>query len=166
MPPTFTRPIARREGEAWTDDETKEPWDRDFQLIVPVRDVDFWRQAEVSRLLVETLCVLCDDNFAFAFRKMENEPAKQQYLEFGDLEDWPFRGVERVQMFSGGLDSLSGALDTASRGEKMVLVSHRPLSVQSSRQTKLFNAMREKCSASMIHVPVWVNKDEQIGREL
>jgi hypothetical protein len=74
-------------------------------------------------------------------------------------------GVPRVQLFSGGLDSLAGALATAANSENLVLVSHRPVSVLSSRQKKLFEALRGKCSSAMIHVPVWVNKDENKGKE-
>jgi hypothetical protein len=96
---------------------------------------------------------------------MKDEPPKQLYLEFGELEDWPFYGVPRVLMFSGGLDSLAGALDTAARKENLVLVSHRPVSTLSSRQTKLFDALKKRFSSPMIHVPVWINKDENKGKE-
>ena len=114
---------------------------------------------------MDILRLLSDDKTAFTFQQLSQEPPRQLYLEFGDLEDWPFYGVPRVLMFSGGLDSLSGALDTAANGDNVVLVSHRPVSTQSSRQTKLFNALRQRFSSPMIHVPVWINKDENKGRE-
>src|ERR1043165_3989645 len=161
----YTADCATRRAGNWADDATTEPWDRDFQFVVPVRDLAFWNRTDVVELLVETLKVLADDKFAFSFRPMKDEPPKQQYLEFGQLEDWPFYNVPRVQMFSGGLDSLAGALETAASKEKLVLVSHRSVSTLSSRQTKLFEALRQRTDSPMIHVPVWINKDENKGKE-
>jgi hypothetical protein len=161
----YTADCATRRAGNWADDDTTEPWDRDFQLVVPVRDLAFWTKPEVNETLVEMLRLLSDDKFAFSFVEMKDEPPKQQYLELGPLDDWPFYGVARVQMFSGGLDSLAGALETAASEQKLVLVSHRPVSVLSRRQKKLFDALRAKCSCPMIHVPVWVNKDENKGKE-
>jgi hypothetical protein len=161
----YTADCATRRGGSWANDDTTEPWDRDFQFVIPVRDLPFWSRKDVSDLVVETLRNLSDDKFAFVFRDMKKKPPKQQYLEFGEMEDWPFHGVARVLMFSGGLDSLAGALDTAARKENLVLVSHRPVSTQSSRQKRLFDALRERYSQPMIHVPIWINKDENQSRE-
>jgi REase_DpnII-MboI/Queuosine biosynthesis protein QueC len=161
----YTADCATLRGGNWADDDTTEPWDRDFHFVIPVRDLAFWTRSEVSDLLAEILKLLSDDRFAFSFCQLAHEPPKQQYLEFGELTDWPFNGVERVLMFSGGLDSLAGALETAASSQNLVLVSHRPVSTQSSRQTNLFASLRRRFSSPMIHVPVWVNKDETMGRE-
>jgi hypothetical protein len=161
----YTADCATRRGGSWADDDTTEPWDRDFQFVIPVRDLPFWTSRDVSELLVEILRVLADDKFGFSFRQFTEEPSKQAYLEYGELEDWPFYNVPRVLMFSGGLDSLAGALETVANGENLVLVSHRPVSTQSSRQKKLFDALRQRFSSPMIHVPVWINKDENKGKE-
>jgi hypothetical protein len=63
---------------------------------------------------------------------------EQDYLQFGPQTQWPFQNIDRVLMFSAGLDSLAGAVQTAARGNKLVLVSHRPNSVLSNRQVSLF----------------------------
>ena len=68
-------------------------------------------------------------------------------------------------MFSGGLDSLAGAVDTAARGGKLVLVSHRPVTTQYGRQRQLFEQLKATLTVPMIHVPVWVNKHENLGKE-
>ena len=47
-------------------------------------------------------------------------------------------------MFSGGLDSLAGAVDTAVGGANLVLVSHRPVSTLDSRQKKLFAELQRR----------------------
>ena len=162
----YTADCATRRGGKWADDDTTEPWDRDFHFVIPVRDFTFWTQEETTRLLVDMLGFLTDDRFTFTFQKLvADETSQQLYLEFGQLEDWPFHGVPRVLMFSGGLDSLGGALETARKGENLVLVSHRPVATQSRRQVKLFEEIKERYSLPMIHVPVWINKDENKGRE-
>jgi 7-cyano-7-deazaguanine synthase in queuosine biosynthesis len=69
-------------------------------------------------------------------------------------------------MFSGGLDSLAGAVECAARGERIALVSHRPTPLMSKRQHELVAALRVlHPAAKVLHVPVWVNKDKRLGRE-
>jgi 7-cyano-7-deazaguanine synthase in queuosine biosynthesis len=161
----YTADCATQRSGKWADDDTTEPWDRDFHFVIPVQDGEFWARNDVKELLVETLGLLSDDKFQFSFPQLTDGVPKQQYLEFGENEDWPFYDVSRVLMFSGGLDSLAGALETAANGENLVLVSHRPVSTQSRRQSKLFGALKQRFSSPMIHVPVWINKDENKGRE-
>src|ERR1700733_2418547 len=161
----FTADCATERGGKWADDDTTEPWDRDFYFVVPVRDPDFWGRRDVSGSLVATLSFLSDDKFAFDFVPMTDLPPRQSYMEFGELDDWPFYGVPRVIMFSGGLDSLAEALEAAHDNERLVLVGHRPVSILSSRQHKLFRALRERFALPMIHVPVWVNKDQHKAHE-
>jgi 7-cyano-7-deazaguanine synthase in queuosine biosynthesis len=116
-------------------------------------------------LLSELLNFLSDDSYSFTFEKLKQDrPAKPDYLEFG-AEDWPFHSPERVLMFSGGLDSLTGAVETAKNGKKSVLVSHRPVSTMSARQQKLFQALQKEFPGQLIHVPVWINKNERFGQE-
>lgn len=68
-------------------------------------------------------------------------------------------------MFSGGLDSLAGAVKMASSGDKLVLVSHRPMPALSKRQCELFDHLHSKFQTPMIHIPVWINKEKGLGRE-
>jgi hypothetical protein len=161
----YTADCATARGGEWADDGTTEPWDRDFQFVVPVRDVTFWLRADVGKLLTQVLKFLSDDKYAFHFKKLTHEPAKTGYLAFGGLADWPFHGVDRVLMFSCGLDSLAGAVETAAAGGRLVLVSHRPVTTQNRRQRELFKALRDVSKAEMIHIPVWVNKEKSKGRE-
>ena len=70
------------------------------------------------------------------------------------------RGVDRVVMFSGGLELVrTQAIELASSGENLVLVSHRPYSVLSARQKKLYKRLKDRFhSVRMLHLPVWINK--------
>jgi len=152
-------------GKAWTDDESTEPWSRDLAFVIPVREPGFWNSPGISSLISEVLTFLSNDRYSFAFVPLEHDRSyRQQYFEFGDLEDWPFHGPERVLMFSGGLDSLAGAVETARSGERLVLVSHRPVSTIDSRQRRLFGELQKEFPDRAIHIPVWINKAESLGR--
>jgi hypothetical protein len=161
----FAADSATRRGTEWSDEGATEPWDRDFRFVVPVRDLSFWSRGDVSQLLVEVLKVLADDTFVFDFRQLSRDWSTQEYLEFGDKKQWPFQGVDRVLMFSGGLDSLAGAVETAADGGPIVLVSHRSVGAMDSRQRRLFRELRKLYANRMIRVPVWVNKEKNFGRE-
>jgi predicted MPP superfamily phosphohydrolase len=161
----YAADCATQRGGAWADDDTTEPWKRDMRFVIPVRDLPFWNRPDVMQMLAQTLRFLSDDTFCFEFRQDTRVNVRQAYLEFGKNEEWPFHSIDRVLMFSGGLDSLAGAAETAAAGGKLVLVSHRPVSTQSSRQQRLFELVRTTWGVPMIHVPVWINKDEKLGKE-
>ena len=161
----YTADAATRRGTEWTDDNTTESWDRDFHFIIPVRDPSFWQSADVVQRLLRILKFLSNDKYNLEFCELPRDRSLQEYLEFRSEENWPFNGVHRVLMFSGGLDSLAGAVETAKAGENLVLVSHRPVSTLDSRQRQLFREFRSRYSNPMIHIPVWINKDQRLGRE-
>ena len=148
----------------WSDGNSTENWSRDFTFVIPVRDLVFWRRSEVTDLLVKLLRFLDNDDFSFDFRPMPQQQGVQGYLDIG-TEDWPFYDVERVIMFSGGLDSLAGTVETAHRGERFVLVSHRPVTLLDKRQRDLFGKLKEAYGDRMTRIPVWVNKDSKIKGE-
>ena len=154
---------ASREG-IWLDDDSTEQWGRDFHFVVPVRDLEFWTRRDVQESLVSTLGFLSSDSFKFTFRQLEEGRPIDDYLQMADIEDSPFYEVERVIMFSGGLDSFAGAAEAAARGDRLVLVSHRPAVKINKRQRDLFAGLRERFPAAMMHIPVWVNK-RQLDRE-
>jgi REase_DpnII-MboI/Queuosine biosynthesis protein QueC len=162
----YTTDCLAPRDHAWTDNHSIEPWSRTFEFVIPVRDVTFWNNKEVSELLVRVLRFLSDDDYVFRFEQATAKYPVQDYLDFSENEDWPFYDVERVLMFSGGLDSLAGALETASSGQNIVLVSHRAAPTLSKRQIQLFKELRQ-CypNSKMLHVPVWINKEKSLGRE-
>src|SRR5438128_4544308 len=156
---------ATSRGKGWMDDASTEPWGRDLAFVIPVREPGFWNSAGISSLMTEVLGFLSNDKYSFTFVPLEHDRSyQQQYFEFGDLEDWPFYGPEKVLMFSGGLDSLAGAVETARSGARLVLVSHRPVSTVDSRQRRLFSELRKEFPDQIIHIPVWINKAEELGR--
>jgi len=98
----FTADCATQRGTEWTDDDTSEPWSRNFRFVIPVRDHNFWCASDVQQLLVQVLKFLSDDDYTFEFQQLEKDRSVQDYLEFGSDENWPFQGVDRVIMFSAG----------------------------------------------------------------
>jgi hypothetical protein len=162
----YTADASTRRDGAWSDDDSSEPWSRDFRFVVGVRDLEFWSRHDVQEELTNLLSFLSDDSYAFEFVPQLASVPAQTYLELGQTPPWPFKGVERVVMFSGGLDSLSGAVQMAASNVPLFLVSHRPVASTSSRQHGLFQALRDRFpTVPMTHVPVWINKSEALGRE-
>jgi len=145
-------------GPGWLDDGSTERWDRDFHFVMPVRDLSFWTEQSVQGHLVESLEFLSGDHFTFDFLQLERERPVQEYLRIVEIQDEPFYQAERVVMFSGGLDSLAGAVESAALGKPLVLVSHRPVVQTNSRQRELFKLLQKRFPVEMMHVPVWVNK--------
>ena len=93
-------------------------WSRDFQIEFPVNDVSIWNSAKDQ---IETmLSFLTGDYWSINFYrgkfKFPIAPLKKE-----------FEGTfAKVNLFSGGLDSLIGALDhlESKPNEKIILVSH------------------------------------------
>jgi hypothetical protein len=138
--------------------EYGECWRRHFRFEVPVRCLDVWRRADVNVALTETLSYLSDDDYEFNFTRLRNPPPLSRYL-FDVLESK--QDFEEVILFSGGLDSLGGAVREILQGHhKVVLVSHRPNSKILARQRELVVRLNERISFSgyrPLHVAGEVN---------
>lgn len=147
----------RRGGRTWPKDG--QAWHRDFVFDIPVRRLDIWNKPEVTDCLEETLGFLSDDHYQFRFRPLTRKLPREPYFEFG--EDQPWFKADQVLLFSGGLDSLAGAVsELVANGKRVLLVSHRPVAKTSKRQVQLVDELKRfvERTDSLIHVPVWVNK--------
>ena len=133
--------------------------------VIPVRHPEFWEAPQIRVCSNKLLNFLSNDIYSFHFELLKQDRVDQQYFEFGERNDWPFGSPERVVMFSGGLDSLSGAVEAASAGTKSVLVSHRSAPMLDARQRKLFADLQQRFPNQFIHVPVWINKAGTFNRE-
>ena len=142
-------------------------WRRKLRFVVPVRMPEVWASAPISTLLTETLSFLSDDFYAFEFQQLRNPPEFENYLELGGGEPHGLQ-PNQVILFSGGLDSLAGAVEELTENEHCVaLVSHRPAPKIVSRQRELVDALQTRFGHHRIfyYVPVWANKDHTIGKE-
>jgi hypothetical protein len=161
----YSADCSTQRGKKWTDGDSAEPWGRDFSFVIGVREPDFWSSNAISSLLTEVLNYLSNDRYSFTFVPLKHDRPEQEYFEFGDPKEWAFHQPDRVVMFSGGLDSLAGAVETARGGGKLVLVSHRPVTTLGSWQKKIFSELQKEFPNQLIHVPVWINKAERFGQE-
>lgn len=88
-------------------------WHRSIELEVPVYDVAGWEgQAEH---FAKTLELLSSDSWQLSFSQ-RSEPAKRPVSQRPQ--------IDRVLLFSGGADSLCGAVRSLAKGERLLLESH------------------------------------------
>jgi hypothetical protein len=155
---------ATTRGENDADDHGAK-WRRRFRFRIPVRAPELWSSDAVLTPLCDTLGFLSDDEYEFNFEKAVNPPELLQYLDFGADGATGFK-AEEVVLFSGGIDSLGGAVrEAVVEKRKVALVSHRSAPKIFSRQKSLLQTLGEFCATKPFHVPVWVYKEKKLGRE-
>lgn len=148
-----------------TSREYGENWRRRFRFHIPVREPDHWRSKGVLAALGRALGFLSEDEYTFSFTKLKAAPAIERYLDYSSEDPTGFQADE-VVLFSGGLDSLAGALqECVVDRRRIALVSHRSVSKISNKQLALVRDLRELADARALHVPVWVNKEKALGKE-
>lgn len=111
--------------------EAADYWTRDLGLEVPVSDVALWERAKPA--LVQALTFLSGDRWAIDFigdsgRIERTEPVLSEH--------------DQVSLFSGGLDSLAGAVDALEAGRRVMLVGHHESPLADNKQAELYNALR------------------------
>jgi len=140
-------------------------WRRRMKFEIPVRVPSLWRSAPVGDALVELLSFLSEDEYDFTFSQYKNPPALDAYLNFGKLDNGP--PPSSVLLYSGGLDSLGGALDEVVRDQKSVLlVTHLGASTKRERHYTLRDMIRNATAGPAPHfVTVRADKKHRAERE-
>jgi len=142
-----------------------ENWRRNLFFRIPVRKPALWKKASVLNQLVTTLSFLSEDEYQFEFEELTKDHPFESYLEF---DGTPFDGlVEEVVMFSGGIDSLGGAVQEAIINKrKVLLVNHRSSGKLVPRHNHLLKLLTEQAKDyKPLHFPVVINKAKHLGRE-
>ena len=141
-------------------------WRRDLHFVVPVRNLDFWRSANVLATLQSTLGFLSDDNYQFDFVQMDQDHTIQEYLEFNDTQQL-FGLPEQVVMFSGGLDSLAGAVEEVlTQKRRVVLVTHKSTPKLNNRHRNMETLLAAKAGDNAPHhISVRVHKTKGLNHE-
>jgi hypothetical protein len=141
-------------------------WIRKLRFEIAVRCPDFWNQAAVSECLIEALGFMTEDAYEFRFTKNPTPTAFERFLGFGESNP---EGIEKVMLFSGGIDSLAGAVEEVlHNGKKVALVSHWPVSHLGSRQDRLASTVAGRVSNKdrrPLHFKVLANKIGEIDHE-
>ncbi len=141
-------------------------WRRSFAFHLPVRNPGFWSSSEIYPALIDALEFLSDDNYVFQFSKLEKVETPGQSFAFGQEEIIGAK-PNAVIMFSGGLDSLGGAIEECVNNHKnTLLVTHTSTPKSIGVRRELVHDLKTYCKpATVFHVPIWVNKDKNLGRE-
>ncbi len=105
---------------------TERGFERTLSLVVPVSDPDAWNE-HASRL-AELLRLLSSDTWSLTFTKAR--PPRRREVA-------PAHHSDLVLLFSGGADSLSGALVAHADGREPLLTSHWDFSITSGVQNRL-----------------------------
>lgn len=119
-------------------EQSQDSWTREIRLVIPVSDPARWAGAVPT--LVKALNFLTGDRWTIGFRARPPRFATIAQEAPPTLITPPF---DSVSLFSGGLDSLIGAIDLLEMGATPLLVSHFGEGATSDAQGKLFAALKK-----------------------
>ncbi|ESQ87804.1 Qat anti-phage system QueC-like protein QatC [Asticcacaulis benevestitus] len=127
-------------------DTAQDSWTREIKLIVPVSDPKLW--TESAAVLREMLNFLTGDFWSFEFRVRPHH--FKLLVRKTDKKPKTYNGVS---LFSGGLDSLIGAIDELKKNaiDAPFFVSHAGEAAVSSPQTAVFAALEKKHAQRALH---------------
>jgi hypothetical protein len=135
------------------DTESQDSWTREIRLIVPVSNLALWRNT--SSVLRRMLNFLTGDLWTIDFRErpagfetiVKTKPPQLIGPPFDDLA-----------LFSGGLDSLIGAIDCIERGSTLLFVSHAGEGAISAWQDSLFEKLKNRYTGrSFDRLRMWMS---------
>ncbi len=147
-------------------DNFGDAWRRDLHFVIPVRNPDFWSTPQVLQTLRSTLGFLSDDNYQFEFVAVKQDHAIQDYLDFNDAQQI-FGRPQQVVMFSGGLDSLAGAVEEIlTQRRRVVLVTHKSTPKLNNRHRTMQALLAAKAGDNAPHhIGVRVHKASELNQE-
>jgi len=135
-------------------------WQRQIHVVIPVRQAKKWRK--VQSVLSELLTYLSGDaSVLIDFRAHRRPKTGPAYLQF-EASAPGFQGANRIVLFSGGLDSLTGAAEVVAEGETPLLITHRSSPIRTELQQSLAKRLSEKKNCRLPSISVWVTRK---GRE-
>lgn len=147
-------------------DTLGEGWRRRLFFRIAVREPDFWNSPKIADALTSTLGFLSDDEYHFEFLRTGQEHPFEPYFNFCN-DNSSLGDPERVVMFSGGLDSLGGAVQEAVVDHRrVVLINHRSTPKLNNRHRDLQELIVRHAPANVpLYIRVSINKDKELGRE-
>ncbi|MEO1787802.1 MAG: hypothetical protein AAFR41_12365, partial [Pseudomonadota bacterium] len=122
-------------------------WRRTLEFRIGVRDVTFWRRSALRDALADLLGFLSEDEYHFEFVHVAGlAPHHGQF----ELQPRAGNDLDRVVMFSGGLDSLSGVADMLGTGLRLVLVSLETSPMAGKAQRVLSGGLTRRFGESVV----------------
>jgi 7-cyano-7-deazaguanine synthase in queuosine biosynthesis len=127
-------------------------WARSFEFNIPVYDIEFWNNENTKKTLSDALQFMTGDRkYSFIFHtlsidvvKTENKQLKFSIFnsEYETIEE---AGATDIMLFSGGLDSLAGAVQHLNdSNRKLCFVSHQANNAVIHTQSKIVEYLKEK----------------------
>lgn len=132
--------------------ESQDAWTREIRLVIPVSDPQRW--AAASPVLTRALNFLTGDRWTIGFRKRPKD-----FSALVSPRPRPLLPVQfdSVNLFSGGLDSLIGAIDSLQTGKTPILVSHAGEGLVSKSQEQCYDALKTAYDTSEFdRLRVWM----------
>lgn len=140
-------------------------WRRSLDFTIPVRCPDIWSKPEVADSLKQAAQFLSDDRFEFTFVAGQPSGQPQQYLNFDEHGDQT-GVIEEVILFSGGLDSLAGAVERLSTGSgRVALVTHVSAQKILSHQSRLAKALQTRFPGRVLHIPITARRTKSVAKD-
>lgn len=133
--------------------ESQDSWTREIRIVVPVSDPGVWSQA--TDILERMLDFLTGDRWTVGFRARPPRlralaPSRPRRV----TSSVPF---DALTLFSGGVDSLVGAIDLLAAGRTPLLVSHAGEGATSEAQRAAITALKNEYSTrAFSHVRTWM----------
>lgn len=141
-----------------------EGWRRDLAFDIPVSDTKRWLRSDTGEALQAAVGFLTEDQVRFSFRKKPDAGKREPFLNFqSEAAAFP---ADDVLLFSGGLDSFAGALETLATTERrVVLVTHRSAQKLVARQVRLGKWLQERFPGRVLHIHVRAHRVGPEARE-
>src|SRR5262249_31807922 len=140
-------------------------WRRVLHFAVPVRRPELWSDRCVNSALVAALSFLTEDeyHFRFASRRTTDPTAGYGLFRGGRFGG----GVGGGMLFSGGLDSLAGAVqECVCDRHRVALVNHRSNPKIAPVLNGLVRDLRDRAQgAAPTFIPVRVHKVRELTRD-
>jgi hypothetical protein len=133
--------------------ESQDSWTREIRLVVPVSNLEKWNAA--LPVLKRALDFLTGDIWTISFRLRPAKFTRLVPVGSQKLMGIPF---DALALFSGGLDSLVGAVDLLENGKNPLLISHVGDGATSDAQQNCFNKLKAYYSKNKFdRMRVWMN---------
>lgn len=128
---------------------SQDSWTREISLDVPVSDLRPWEAAR--RTLTQLLNYLTGDRWFFTFRARDAAPDYNKNVDSSGTAECP-----TISLFSGGLDSLVGAIDVlAQENAHLLCISHAGDGVTSGVQHEILEDLKKKYPDQVEQLRVW-----------
>ncbi len=123
--------------------ESQDSWTREIRIVAPVSDPDRWEKATPT--LKRAMDFLTGDLWTIEFRpKLDGMPTVMP----SRTPHHPPPPFDEISLFSGGLDSLVGAIDILAAGKTPLLVSHAGDGATSAAQIPCLRGLRKQYRSS------------------